>query len=179
MVTKRWNELQTTKFPTPESNQQQVHPPPHPPPPPSKKKQQHRNPTIFFPVLTFRVFPFFLNAYDVSLTKTSGCVLCFTTFSAELDGLFSCGLTITSRWVWQWDAWILLQWSCWLVVTTSTPMVVQRLQRIRPGWPGWSGWPSCGYGVVGSRCFFFAEQFGESFFFGKKRCFLQRRDKYG
>lgn len=37
MVTKRWNELQTTKFPTPESNQQQVHPPPHPPPPLQKK----------------------------------------------------------------------------------------------------------------------------------------------
>ena len=171
------NSKQQNSPPQKATNNKSIH---HPtPPPPSKKKQQHRNPTIFFPVLTFRVFPFFLNAYDVSLTKTSGCVLCFTTFSAELDGLFSCGLTITSRWVWQWDAWILLQWSCWLVVTTSTPMVVQRLQRIRPGWPGWSGWPSCGYGVVGSRCFFFAEQFGESFFFGKKRCFLQRRDKYG
>ena len=32
---------------------------------------------------------------------------------------------------------MLLQWSCWIVVTISTPMVVQRLQRIRRPEPPW------------------------------------------
>ena len=32
---------------------------------------------------------------------------------------------------------------------------------------GLANWPSRGYGVVGSRWFFFAEKFGESFFWGE------------